>query len=104
MACYFRTSVCQILQHPYCKGLSPQNRCQGYPTTTDCRIQAGIYLCHKYSGAKLKEIGEQFGIGESAVSQASRRFAQELGRDKKLRTFVEKMVADLGCQECRSDT
>lgn len=58
--------------------------------------KAGIYLCHKYSGAKLKEIGERFGIGESAVSQASRRFAQELGRDEELRQLVEKMGAEFG--------
>lgn len=30
-----------------------------------------IYLCHN-SGARLKETGKRFGIGESAVSQASR--------------------------------
>jgi REP element-mobilizing transposase RayT len=58
--------------------------------------KAGIYLCHKYSGAKLKEIGERFGIGESAVSQASRRLAQELERDNELKKLVEKMRAKLG--------
>lgn len=58
--------------------------------------KAGIYLCHKYSGAKLKEIGERFGIGESAVSQTSRRFAQELEQDKGLRRLVEKMGIELG--------
>lgn len=45
---------------------------------------ATIYLCHKYSGAGLKVIGEMFGVKESAVSQASRRFAQVLERDKKM--------------------
>jgi REP element-mobilizing transposase RayT len=58
--------------------------------------KAGIYLCHKYSGAKLKEIGERFGIGESAVSQSSRRFAQELGRDEELKKLVDKFGAKLG--------
>lgn len=57
--------------------------------------KVGIYLCHKYSGAKLKEIGERFGIGESAVSQSSRRFAQELGRDDELRKLAEKLRAKL---------
>jgi len=58
--------------------------------------KAGIYFCHKYSGAKLKEIGKHFGIGESGVSQTSRRFAQELDRDQELKIFVGKMREMLG--------
>ncbi|KAB0664312.1 hypothetical protein F6V25_13460 [Oryzomonas japonica] len=58
--------------------------------------KAGIYLCHKYSGATLKEIGKQFGIKESAVSQTSSRFEQEMERDKELGTRVRKMGARLG--------
>lgn len=45
---------------------------------------AGIYLCHRYSGLRLGEIGSYFGIGESAVSQSSRRFGMVLEKDKKL--------------------
>jgi putative transposase len=56
---------------------------------------ASIYLCHKYSGAGLKEIGEQFGTKESAVSQASRRFMQVLERDKELLKQVEKVRKNL---------
>ncbi len=56
---------------------------------------ATIYLCHKYSGAGLKEIGEMFGTKESAVSQASRRFAQVLELDKELLKQVEKVRKDL---------
>jgi len=56
---------------------------------------ASIYLCHKYSGAGLKEIGEMFGIKESAVSQATRRFAQVLERDKGLLKQIEKVRKDL---------
>lgn len=52
---------------------------------------AGIYLCHQYSGAGLREIGEKFGIKESAVSQASRRFAQLLDRDKELLKKIERV-------------
>ena len=52
---------------------------------------AVIYLCHKYSGAGLKEIGEIFGTKESAVSQASRRFAQVLEHDKELQKQIEKV-------------
>jgi REP element-mobilizing transposase RayT len=58
---------------------------------SDSRVvkNAGIYLCHKYSGAGLKEIGEMFGTKESAVSQASRRFVQVLERDKELLKQIE---------------
>lgn len=52
---------------------------------------ASIYLCHKYSGVGLKEIGEKFGTKESAVSQTSRRFAQVLERDKELAKQIEKV-------------
>jgi hypothetical protein len=52
---------------------------------------ATIYLCHKYSGSGLKEIGEMFAIKESAVSQASHRFLKGLERDKELQKQVEKV-------------
>jgi len=42
-----------------------------------------------YSGETLKEIGTHFGIGESAVSQRSRRLALKLGRDNKLRRKIK---------------
>ena len=51
--------------------------------------KAGIYLCHRYSGARLREIGVHFGIGESAVAQASSRFAQNLAKDGELKKRVE---------------
>lgn len=59
------------------------------------RRNAAIYLCHRYSGAGLKEIGERFGIKESAVSQASRRFEQLLERDKELQKRIEKIIIGL---------
>ena len=40
-----------------------------------------IYCCQKYSGAKLKEIGERFGISDAAV-QASRRLVLKAGKDR----------------------
>lgn len=52
---------------------------------------ATIYFCHRYSGASLKEIGSIFSIGESAVSQASRRFALKLAKDGKLIKKIEKI-------------
>jgi len=32
-----------------------------------------MYICHRYSGKKLSEIGARFGVTESAMTQASRR-------------------------------
>lgn len=56
---------------------------------------ASIYLCHKHSGARLKEIGTRFGIGESAVSQASRRFAFKIAKDVKLKKAIERIEGEL---------
>lgn len=53
--------------------------------------KASIYLCHKFSGARLKEIGAQFGIGESAVSQTSRRVAMQMKEDRGLGEVVSKL-------------
>lgn len=48
-----------------------------------------IYLCHKHSGRTLKEIGAHFGIGESGVSQTSRRLELTIQQDKKLREKIK---------------
>ena len=50
--------------------------------------KATLYLCHRYSRKTLKEIGSYFGIGESAVSQASHRFKLTLDNDRKLRKKI----------------
>lgn len=63
-----------------------------------------IYLSHRYSGARLREIGAHFGIGESAVSQASRRFALKLAEDGELRKRVEMVEGILNVSRCRPDT
>ncbi len=36
--------------------------------------KAALYVCHRYSGMSLKEIGAHFGIGESGISRNSSRF------------------------------
>ncbi len=56
---------------------------------------AGIYLSHRYSGLGLREIGGYFGIGESAVSQSSRRFGMELEKDKKLNNRIKDILSRL---------
>ena len=57
------------------------------------RVQ--VYLCHKFSGQKLKEIGLHFGIGVSGVSQASRRVGLQIKDDKKLKKKIDKIISDL---------
>ncbi len=57
------------------------------------RVQ--IYLCHKISGQKLKDIGLHFGIVVSGVSQASRRVGLQIKDDKKLKKKIDKIILDL---------
>jgi putative transposase len=57
--------------------------------------KAAIYLSHRYSGARLKEIGSYFGKKESAISQVSRRFAAEMENDGKLAKMVVSLVEKL---------
>ena len=57
---------------------------------------AGIYLCHRYSGAKLKEIGDLFLLSESGVTQASRRFEAAMEVKAQLGKKVEEIREILG--------
>ena len=50
-----------------------------------------MYLCQRYTGKKLKEIGFHFGIGESGVSQACRRVTHRIEKDKKLKKELERL-------------
>lgn len=63
--------------------------------------KVSIYLCHRYSGARLKEIGEKFGISASGVSQVSRRLAGQIKEDGQLRKVVDgihKRLKDVNVQ------
>jgi REP element-mobilizing transposase RayT len=57
--------------------------------------KVSIYICHHFSGCSLKEIGEHFGVGESAVSENSNRFAMTLYRDQLLAETVAGVLAEL---------
>jgi len=50
-----------------------------------------MYLCRRYTGERLKDIGWHFGIGESGVSQAGRRVAQKIENDKQLKKRITKI-------------
>lgn len=48
----------------------------------------GIYLSHRHSGAKLREIGEKFNLSESGVTRASKRLSEAMEGDKALRKKI----------------
>ena len=57
--------------------------------------KAAIYLSHRHSGRSLREIGSVFNIGESTVSQASRRFASEINESRMLRRKMARLQKKL---------
>ncbi len=56
-----------------------------FPENERLARMAGIYLCWRFSGAKLKEIGGLYGISESGVNRACHRFENMMERDDDLR-------------------
>ncbi len=67
----------------------------------DARFEqkAGIYLAHRYSGARLKEIGAYFSKTESAISQTSRRFAVEIADDGRLEKVIVSLMKELNLSQ-----
>jgi putative transposase len=57
--------------------------------------QLTLFFSHRYSGRKLKEIGARFKIGESAVSQASRRVSMKMKTDKSLMKRIKLIEKEL---------
>ena len=57
--------------------------------------QVKLYLCHRYSGKKLREIGKRFGVSESGVTQASRRIRLKQKNDKKFGKLITKTAKTL---------
>ncbi len=84
---------------PAIRQLAPKITCQeimdrvesqfGDDPATARRIS--LYLCRKHTGEKLKAIGAQFGIGDSAVAQSFKRFNLRLEKDIQLRKRVEQI-------------
>lgn len=59
--------------------------------------KVGIYLCHRYSGFRLREIGERFGLSDAAVAQASRRMKLACENDETVRKLVTRVEAEIKC-------
>lgn len=55
-----------------------------------------IFFCHRYSGARLREIGERFGLSDAAVAQASRRLRVTSERDATVREMLNRVNGKLG--------
>lgn len=57
--------------------------------------QASIYLTHRCSGERLREIAELFDIGETAICEASNRFSKKMNGDKLLRDKINMIIGSL---------
>lgn len=65
----------------------------GEPETSGNQARnVSLYLCHRYSGARLREIGEYFGLSDAAVAQASRRLRVTAESDEKMGRVIERVV------------
>jgi len=50
-----------------------------------------LFLCQRYTGEKLKDIGTHFGIGKSGVSQTSWRVKDKIRNYEKLKRKIAKI-------------
>jgi REP element-mobilizing transposase RayT len=57
--------------------------------------KVGIYFCHRYSGARLREIGERFALSDAAITQASRRIKVAYESDETIRKVLDVVEAKL---------
>ena len=61
-----------------------------------------LYLCRRYTGEKLKDIGKHFGIGESGVSKAYRRILEKINKDTTLRSKIEEIEKNLNLSRIKT--
>ena len=62
--------------------------------TNDAKLERKIciYLAHRHSGAKLRELGAYFDKKDTAIAQTTKRLASEMDSDK----YLKKLVDSLG--------
>ena len=68
---------------------------KAFPGSGRLARAVGIYLCHRFSGAKLQEIGDLFGLTPSGVTQAGKRFEEAMKKDKVLEKKVLEVAKKL---------
>ncbi|MCC7575499.1 MAG: transposase [Methanomethylovorans sp.] len=69
---------------------------KAFPENGRLARSSGIYLCHRFSGARLKEIGDLYGISLSGVTQAARRFEEAMKKDRGLEKRVLEIAGKQG--------
>jgi hypothetical protein len=57
--------------------------------------QAGMYLCHRYSGELVREVSNLFKVSESAITEAARTFPLKMETNKELVVEIERVKAVL---------
>lgn len=57
--------------------------------------QAGMYLCHRYSGELVRGISNLFKVSESAITEAARTFPLKMETNNKLVEEIERVKAML---------
>ena len=62
-----------------------------FPGEDKLARMAGIYLCWRFSGAKLKEIGDLYGLTESGVNRTCRRLEGRMEKDRELKERVREI-------------
>ncbi|MFZ4854818.1 MAG: hypothetical protein ACOYL3_00345 [Desulfuromonadaceae bacterium] len=67
-----------------------------FPDNERLATKVCIHLCHRYSGAKLKDIGALFRLTESGVTSASKRFEKFIDDDDNLKEKLMKICKNIG--------
>ncbi|GFO55452.1 transposase [Geomonas sp. Red276] len=62
----------------------------------------GVYLCHRFSGERLKEIGTHFNLTDSGVGKAHARAAKKIVGDRQLQDKVNEIIKSLGYVNLKS--
>lgn len=62
--------------------------------------KVSFYFCHRYSGARLREVGERFGMSDAAITQASKRIRVAAEQDKGLKKKLDQVAKRLGNVPC----
>ncbi len=72
-------------------------QCRGFvPNDMAAARRLGMYLCRRHTGLKLRDIGASYGVGESAVTNARKRLAEEMKQSKSLRKTIGLLERELG--------
>ncbi len=61
--------------------------------------QINLYICHRFSGKKLRAIGMKYGISESGVTQTSRRIKKKAEKDKSLNRKIKLIAKKLALSD-----